>query len=458
MKLSTKNVGSNYLAKIVQINQIEKHPNADKLQLAIVDNQKIIVGMNAKVGDICVYFPIESRINRSFLSFTNCFDDPLLNADGKTKGFFRDSARVRAVKLRGIVSEGYLAPIGDLAHWAGYVNKMIPLDPLIGVEFDTIERFNSDGDLGSSITSELLCEKYVPPQQHSHGPTNTTKKDKTKRFDKLVPGQFNFHIDTPNLKKNAHIIQPDDIITITEKLHGTSAVFANILINRKLSWIEKIAKFFGAKVQETEYGQIYSSRSVVKNGYVYPKEANHWYKEDIWGVVNKTLEGKIEPGITLYGEIVGQTPNGSWIQKKYDYGTAPKEHRFYVYRITSTNVLGQVTEFTTNQIKNYCKKYELNMVPVHHHGPAYDYSGFLEGKLDIFSTKLLEYLTKDFLEKPCKMCKNEVPAEGIVVVVERENFTPLKLKSQAFLLGETAALDEGTIDMETEEATNAMGT
>jgi len=454
MKLYTKNTGSNYLAQIVTLPKPESHPNADRLRIVKSQGSTIIVGLNAKEGDQYILFPLEATINKKFLAFTNSFSDPLLNADGKTKGFFNDKGRVKAVKLRGVPSEGYLCPLEQFQAWvdslAGVTSPDLPIQ--VGKEFDTLQYSIRIANTNGTMTEEeLICEKYVPFQQQAKGPANQVKKDKTKRFDKIIPGQFHFHIDTAQLKKNVHLIDMEDIITITEKLHGTSAIFSNILVKRKLSLIDKIAKFFGARVQEITYDNIYSSRAVIKNAYLYEedKRLNHWYKEDIWGMANARIKDCIEPGISIYAEIVGQLPNGSWIQKGYDYGTKPGEFEIYVYRITSTNAYCEVIEFTTNQIKSYCDKYNLKMVPIHYHGPAYALVPLINRT---FHEDLLEYLTQTYLEKPCGMCKNNVPAEGIVVTVERDQFTPFKLKSWAFFEGETKALDDGLVDIETQES------
>jgi hypothetical protein len=449
MKLFTKNAGSNYLAKVVKLPKPEKHPNADRLAVVKIDGQSVIVGPTAKEGEVYIFCPLECAINREFLTHTNSFENVLLNKDQSVKGFFREHGRVRAVKLRGVPSEGYLIPVLEFLKWT----ETNPADwepDWIGKEFDTIEYPD-----GSQV---LFCEKYVPKQQHSSGPSNQLPKNKATRFNRLVEGQFNFHIDTPNLRKNLHIIQPDDLITISSKLHGTSAIFSNILVKRKLKWYEKLAKRFGVKVQETEYDQIYSSRSVIKNQYIYEedKKHNHYYKEDVWALAKKKIEHALEPGITIYAEIVGQTPGGKWIQKNYDYGTNPNEFEVYVYRITSTNANGNVLDFTTNQIKRFCEKYQIKHVPIHYHGIANDFVQYLPEDAPSWSEALLAILSRDYLEKPCQMSKNNVPTEGVVITLDRKYFTPLKLVSFAFKERETKLLDEGEVDMETEESNNEV--
>lgn len=458
MTLHTKNLNSNYLAKVVVLGKVWKHPNADKLSLTSVDNSLVIVGNYAKEGDTYVYFPLECAINKTFLASNNSFADSTLNSNKEAKGFFRDTGRVRAVKLRGILSEGYLVPASVFFNWVGYTEEV---SKFVGKEFDTAER-----NVNGVIESVLICEKYVPYQERSKGPANIPKKDKTKRFNRLVPGQFHFHVDTQQLKKNIHQINPEDIITITEKLHGTSAVYSKILVNRKLGSLEKLARFFGVKVKETEYDVIYSSRSVIKNQYIYAedKKLQQWYKEDIWALGKSVVENALLPGMTIYAELVGYLPSGGWIQKGYDYGCDPNKFKVYVYRITKTDVDGNVLEYTTNQCLAHCKLYGLEFVPIHFYGEAQSYTPLdfhpntpmadCSDPIKVWRESLLNVLSEEFLEKKCKMCKTNVPAEGIVVTVEKSTFTPFKLKSQAFFLKETEDLDNGEIDIETLESSN----
>ena len=69
----------NYLAKFVEISNIRKHPNADRLQVTTIDGNDVITGTDIKVGDNVVYFPLECAINKDFLSATNSFEDKELN-------------------------------------------------------------------------------------------------------------------------------------------------------------------------------------------------------------------------------------------------------------------------------------------------------------------------------------------------------------------------------------------
>ena len=82
---------------------------------------------------------------------------------------------------------------------------------------------------------------------------------KIKKITKLTKPLDRYDLTVP---KNSNFFANGILI------HNTSGIFSNILCNRKLSRWEKIKKFFGFKVVETEYGNVYSSRNVIKNQYI----------------------------------------------------------------------------------------------------------------------------------------------------------------------------------------------
>ena len=55
---TSKDADVNYLAKIITINNLSKHPNADKLQCTTIDGNIIIVGLDTQLETKMVYFPI----------------------------------------------------------------------------------------------------------------------------------------------------------------------------------------------------------------------------------------------------------------------------------------------------------------------------------------------------------------------------------------------------------------
>lgn len=492
----SKNANPNYLCKIVKLDNIRKHSNADRLQITTIDFQDVVTGMDAKEGDIYVYFPVECKINKDFLSHTNSFRKRELNQDSEKAGFFEENCRVKAVKLRGERSMGYIVPIMQLVNFTG--KTFGELEDIIGKEFDTVNGIK-------------LVEKYVVKTSTP----KSNKQGKSPKLNRLIDGQVHLHVDTENLRKNVHKLNLDDTISITYKTHGTSWWVSNVLTKKKLTLFEKILKFLGVNIIDTEYNILYGSRKVVKNKYFEdPKSDNHFYGYDLWHDIKEKVKGKIPKGYTLYGECLGYTKDGKPIQgstlkKSYDYGCIPvlpeeNSHSHYnkvwktlyskeeraailkkydiiwdkkyipnlndldvdikseidlsrdnrvqfkleVYRITQTTPEGLVTELSYPEIVEFCEKVGLTPSHLFYYGKVYKYLSLLDKEGvnyndENWREKFIKYLEKKYNEKDCFMCNNKVPEEGVVVRKESLfNCESYKLKSFRFLEHETKQLDE----------------
>jgi hypothetical protein len=441
------NANTNYLAKVVKINNLRKHTNADRLQVTTIDGNNIITSLFATEGMLYVYFPLESAINKSYLAYSNAFSDSGMNNDNSIKGYFASTGRVRATRLRGEKSEGYIVPAHDIQTWLSeaYGKTVVISDSDDGTEFDT-------------ISDVKLCEKYINKEALLHlkkesNKNNNKKKAKTSR---LVDSQFHFHIDTPQLKKMINNLNPSDYIEITRKLHGTSVVLSRVLCLKPLTWYEKLLKRIGINIVDTEYDLVYSSRKVVKNGYLETDTVlhNHYYSHDIWGECAKEYSEMLQDGITLYGEIVGYTKDGAYIQKGYDYGCSPGESQLYVYRATYTSPSGKVYEMSVEQMRKYCETYGIKVVPQLYYGKAKDLYDL--PVQDHWHENFLQKLCEDYLERSCDLCDNDVPDEGICLRIDVPlDIDVYKLKSFSFLERETSLLDKGEVDLETQEAESA---
>ena len=434
----SKNHNPNYLAKVVALKNLKKHPNADRLQVVDIDFQQVITGIDSKEGDVYVFFPVESKISKEFLSFTNSFRDSTLNQDPEKKGFFEEKGRVKAVKLRGEKSMGYIVPSHHVAAWSRV--DIFPND--VGTEFDT-------------IGGKLLVEKYVVKTKEPRD----SKQGKKPKLSRLIDGQVHLHIDTENLRKNAHKISPDDYISITYKTHGTSWWVGNVKVKKHLNWFQKLGKKLGIDIVDTEYDLVYGSRRVVKNSSLEdPKAKDHYFGYDLWEKIKDEIGDKIPKGYTLYGEFLGFDHNGSYIQKGFDYGCTPNgdpQHKLEVYRITQTNEDGLVTELDLIDREEFCARVGLETPKLFYYGQAKDW--LYMNMLDIptidsqeeFSKLFVQQLEKEFNEKDCFMCVEKVPEEGVIVRKESLfNCESYKLKSFRFLEWESKDLDSGEPDVE----------
>lgn len=464
MKLKiSENADPNYLAVVVTIPEIKPHPNADRLQLVEIFGNTVIIAKDMyTVGEKVVYFPVESCLSLKFLSWANLFEEVDKNADGKTRGFFQKHGRVKAIALRSIPSQGFLFKAHKLAEYY----KCRETDFGLGDSFDT-------------VGEDLLVTKYIRPTSNSQG--ENVKKNKIPKWinstlgylprpirkavfvpikyyyglnadegikSRIVEGQFKFHYKTEHLGKNIWVLNPNDHITISSKMHGTSAIFGNILCKRNKTLTESLLGLFGKKYPETEYVEVYSSRSVLKN------RRDGRFTDDVWGRHMNELSGQIPEGITLFGEIVGYASPGKCIQsmggKGYDYGCPLGESALRVYRVTYTDKEGIISEYDFDGIRQVCFTLGLETVPVYYEGLAQDL--FPDIPLDEnWGAKWLDAAKTMFLDKKCEICTTGVINEGVVLKNNSRDGKPVyKFKSPKFIIGESAARDTGEEDMEEE--------
>lgn len=335
----------NYAAVIVEITNTISLEGMDRVQAAIVLGNQVIVDKSVKKGDIGVYFPVECKLSHNYMAANNLYRKKELNSDKDKGGYFEENGRVRCVKFAKVhKSEGIFMPLES-------ITNMLPNTDLSDLKFNV-------GDTFDEIEGIEICRKYIVNlrQKGSELSGGRSGRGKLARESKLIDNQFRFHDDTSMLFRNLHKINPNSIISITYKLHGTSGISSKILCKKSLTWYEKILKKLGVNIVDTAYDYIYSSRKVIKNAELNPN-ANHYYNEDIWGLAHNKVKDFLQNGMTLYYEIVGFLPySGGFIQKGYDYGCNDKEFAVYIYRITHTNVDGKVVEYSAKQVQDWCNK------------------------------------------------------------------------------------------------------
>lgn len=432
MKLN-KPKNSNYAAIVVGISKLIPLENCNNVQAAIIFGNQVIVDKSVKIGDKGVYFPLECQLSKEYLSANNLYRKKELNLDQTKAGYFEENGRIRCVKFRGNKSEGLFMPLHSLK--------------IKGFEDFDLLKINDEFDELDGIP---ICSKYVVKINRTPGQRRSKSNKSIKKYEsKLVENQFRFHQDTSMLYKNLHRVNPDSLISVTYKLHGTSGISSYILCKRKLNWVEKLLYKLKVSIKTEQYDYLYSSRKVIKNEELNPN-AQHYYREDIWGIAHNEIKEFLQKGMTFYYEIVGFLPNGGDIQKDYDYGCEPYQHAIYIYRITQTNIDGKVFEFSAKQVQDFCKKNGLNAVPELFYGKAIELFSDNRLNLDNWREKFLEVIKDEYNEHQCFMCGNKVPEEGCVIRIEGLDFEAYKQKSTAFYERETAQLDKGENNIEDE--------
>lgn len=177
-------------AKVYRL-KIEEHPNADALELAVVGDYRSIVRKGQfKTGDLGVYIP-EAAVLPEWLIAE-------LGLEGKLAG--PDKNRVKAVKLRGVLSQGLILPLED-----GKVTKPAGCHEMCEAYEDVVE--------GTDVTEFLGITKYEPPiPVHMAGE---------------VWNAFGMTLsyDIENFKKFPDVFEDEEEVYMTEKLHGTWCCF-----------------------------------------------------------------------------------------------------------------------------------------------------------------------------------------------------------------------------------------
>lgn len=377
-------------------------------------------------------------------------------------GFFNKTGRVRSIRLGGVVSKGYLFTLEELAKYNPKV-KDINLEEYLGQDFDTVD-------------GELFVKAYVPfvPEKRTKTSSAEKRNKKIVRFDRMIEGEFSFNYDSLLLPKNIHKIKPTDSVAITVKIHGTSFVCGKVHVKTpiKLPFIQRMCnkfidltgwfKKYRTIDYKIEYGNVTSSRKVIKNKYINKDVTDGYYSVDVYSEYGDLIYPYLSEGMTVYGEIFGYlTNNTKMIQKQYDYGCEVGTNKLMPYRITTSLPDGGKYEWNVEEVKDWTEKLikehpeiadRIHVIDLLYHGTLADLYPTLS-LTEHWNENVLEELRNDKkhfgMEKNEPLCENKVPREGLCIRIDddetNENF---KLKCQKFYDREKKLMDEGEVDIE----------
>ena len=453
MKITkSKGFRQEYCGTVVKIGEILPIEGRDRIVKTMVNGLSIVIGKDEfQTGDVAVYCANETQIHELFLHLNSMYDDKELNIDKEKKGYINKHGRVRIVKLGGVPSYGILLNPTTIAT---FLNESID-----DVKAYLEKHVNEDFD---EINGEIFCKVYVPPvKEGSRKLSKSERRDKKlARFKMLIEGSFRLHYDTGQLARCIHEFSPEDNVYISNKLHGTSICLGNVLTNVPTNWFKRMwRKLTGKNEYDQKYNLVYSSRTVIKNEFINPKQkAGGYYSDDIWGYWAEKLSGLIPQDYCVYGEIVGYTPNGTAIQKGYDYGCLPTDEvksKLMIYRVTDHDKELEIIDVIA--FGQYLKDKLGDIIieyPLLYHGTLADLHPEIS-TAEHWHENILEALKveKRFLMEELEpMCINKVPREGFVI---RKANDPIKeswkLKCNKFFIREAAQIDAGEVDIEMTE-------
>lgn len=331
---------------------------------------QVVVGLDMQEGDRVVFFEAGGQLSADFCKYNNLNRDSELNQDTTKTGLMDKNRKVRSIRLRGEVSEGYLVPVSFFSY--------------LPYKFT-----EEDGFEFTELNGEEVCRKYETERQKRQREQGAIGR-KVKRGETEM---FRKHFDTSKWKQESYRINSPGMVYITEKLHGTSARLGLCLEEIPLYTTKKgvsrwFLKAFRPKLTTKVWKYLHGSRQVIINdGEDESRVRNSFYGTDAFRY--KAVEGiTLHKGEILYGEIVGYVSEDTRImadqhvkviasepdylaQKdlspedsfKYTYGCRPGECKFYVYRIVQVNEDGNKVELSWPQVKARCEQLGISAVP-----------------------------------------------------------------------------------------------
>jgi hypothetical protein len=436
-----------YSAKIVRLKDIKTSNKFDKLNIATIYGNETIIPKTYNIDDYVLYFPRESRVNESLLRYCNLFKDSSKNRDTSVVGTINNNRRIRPFNLRGVASVGMCIDFDKFVEW---YNLYLNIESKDVITLKNLE-FNNIDDI-------IICEKYTNKPKES-GDERVYKPKSDPKVPEQLEGQFEFHKNTNFLENNLGEINPKDRLVITYKMNGTSCIVGNLLYKPKVNKFKKfLIKLFN--INTKKYKIIYSSRRVVRNPEIKDKTVDRglYYDDDvIYKTASDIVSKNLPCGYCIYFEIVGYYDNGEYIQPGYDYGVEKGKFDIYVYRATYTSEDNSPHELSYESMCDFVKnKLLLKPVPLLYNGIASSLVVYDGLDVDLWRKILLDKIKDNFTGKNCYICKNTVPAEGVVVRIQDDDFytndpnhfKAYKYKPERFYNRQTELIDNGYIDVE----------
>lgn len=207
---------SEWAVRVVQLGKVERHPDADTLSVADAEGYPVVVKTGEfKEGDCAVYVPVDSVVPTVLAQFA------FLAKDDRHL-----PVRVKARRLRGVLSMGLLVPTGLLG--------LRRVDPERSNGFAWAQEHGgrlvtalTDADVRREVVEPLGVTRYEPPDDDVvHG------QPRRRRVPKGNPGGPVYGVAP--LRRYGSAIPRGTTVMVTEKIHGTSARFC--LHDGRLWW------------------------------------------------------------------------------------------------------------------------------------------------------------------------------------------------------------------------------
>ena len=444
---------------VVKVENLRKHTNADRLQVATFFGNDTIVDMNTKEGHLGVYFPVDLQLSEEFCMCNNLVRKK--DENGNNIGGFLDPDKrnIKAIKLRGEKSDGLFMPITAFAYcWNMEVNPEGEHEPFAARQPLRV------GDQVTVLNGHEICKKYIPKRSNRVGSYSNGNRTRKIKID-YAP-LFAEHADTEQLAYNHGAFKPGDEVEITLKMHGTSqrTGYLPVLKGYKKTFWDKLFRREGTPIYDYDY--VSGTRRVVMEDF---EGGNSFYGSNAFREQHhNAFVEKLNKGETVYYEVVGFTDTGAPIMSdgsnkgldkefikmygettRFSYGCEPVvsidcddiQSDLYVYRMTMTNEDGFVVEYTPDFIRYRCEQMGVKTVPV--------FERFTIPAKNKNPGEYVQEKAEKYYDGPDPVGKTHV-REGVVCrILNRPKFAAFKHKNFSFKVIEGICKDVATApDME----------
>ena len=385
---------SSFECPVVKIH-IEPHPNADAIEIARVgDFQSIVKKGQFQDGDFAVYIPEQAVVPEWLLREMGMYDE--VRGKGGLAGSLGN--RVKAIKLRGVVSQGLVIPTKPFSDTDVLVTSGI---------FGTLYGYKQI-PIGGDAADAIGITKYEPKiPSHMAGRIIGADFDATAKYD------------FDNLKKTPELFQDGEEVVITEKIHGT---------------LLQIGVVPASQVNEKYYGGrvVISNKGMGAKGFVldhedetnlYAQAAKKHGLLDIAVNLLTPVADTFDKPVFLFGEVFGRTASGAGVQ---DLTYTNDTLDFRVFDLCVGN-RGHESYSIQDDLEEFLNDSGLQQAPVLYRGP-YSKEVVLEHTNGITT-----------------LAENSHIREGVVVKSATEEYHPLYGRKVAKSVSDAYLLRKGEI-------------
>lgn len=284
--------------------RIEPHDNADALEIACIGGYRSVVRKGQfQTGDLVAYIPEQAVLPEALLVE--------MGLEGRLAGAKRN--RVKAIKLRGVLSQGLCYPARN--GW----------------------------EEGQNVADLLGVEKYQPPvPSHMNGALYGAGFDRCMRYD------------IENIKKYPDVFVEGEAVVMAEKLHGTWTQLGVVSVE---------------DADEVHGRLVVASKGVAAKGLAFipnvEENAHNLYLRVARMLDIEEKLSHFEHSVFVLGETFGQGV------QDLDYGASTRSDEVLGFRVFDVYVgrPGHGHYLNDEALEDFCQTYGLARVPVLYRGP-----------------------------------------------------------------------------------------